>query len=208
MKPQEYAPDRRGYRNPAHTQGMAGLCNCSTCYQRRWWTPERRSARAAAMRQQWASGRRDGQPNSNVLRASHWTPEQDAHLRSLAGKHDLPELAALMTTLFHVPRTAQAIHRRCQRLGISRLQLRPYTTSEVARMLGMGITTLRTRIVIPGLLQFVWWRGGSAGTRVYRRDDLERFIRLHPGSYDPARIRDSQLSVLARAVTRGRLRTG
>lgn len=197
---QEYAPDRRGYRKPVHTPGLKGTCNCSTCYQRRWWTPERKAARAAAMRRQWASGERDGQPDANVRRATHWTPEQDDYLRQIAGDHDLPELAALLSARFSAPRTKQAIQRRCQHLGISRLGLRPYTTSEVARMLGIGVTTLRTQIVLPCLLPFAWWRGGSIGTRVYRHADLEQFIREHPDAYRIERIRDPRLSVLARAV--------
>lgn len=204
---QEYAPDRRGHRRPVHTERFRE-CRCTGCNQRRWWTPERKAARAAEIRRQYAEGRRSWHPNANLARASHWQPEQDALLRDLVGRHDLGTIARTLTERTGVTRTEQAIKRRLDRLGISRLELRPYTTGEVARMLGMSRNNLLETWVGSGRLRGTRWRGGQHGMLTYRRAELERLVREHAESLNVARIRDSQLKALAQAVMRGRVGVG
>lgn len=201
---QEYAPDRLGRRQPVHTRGFKD-CRCTGCCQRRWWTPERRAARAAQIRAWIADGTIPAErPNVNLRRASHWKPEQYDYLRSLVGKHDKATLAHLMTERFGVPRTEQAIKRALDRIGIRLLDERPYTTGEVARMLGISRQTVLSRLVGEGVLRSDLWRGGQHGMRVYSRADLERLVREHPEAYDADRIRDPGLLALARALQRGR----
>lgn len=202
---QEYLINRRGRRQPTHTPIIGKACICTGCHQRRWWTPERRAARGRQIKAWIADGTIPAaRPNVNLRRASHWKAEQYDYLKSLVGKHDKATIAVKLTERFGVPRTEQAIKRALDRLGIRLLDERPYTTGEVARMLGISRQTVLSRLVGEGVLRSDLWRGGQHGMRVYSRAGLERLIREHPEAYDGDRIRDAGLKALARAVSRGR----
>jgi hypothetical protein len=208
---QEFLPDRRGRRYPIHTRGLGKDCRCTGCHQKRWWTPERKRQRAVEMRR-WQAEKRGGfskpRVNVNLRRASYWPPEQVAYLKSLVGKHDLPTMAAKLTERFGYPRTEQAIKRCLQRQGVASLDVRPFTTGEVARMLGISRQTVLSRLVGNGLLVSEVWRGGQYGMHVYSRADLERLIREHAEAYEIERITDRGLRALAEAVNRGRRLVG
>lgn len=202
---QEYAPDRRGRRRPVHTPRMGAACICVGCHQRRYWTPDRRAARAAQVRAWIADGTIPAErPNVNLKRASHWKPAEYDELRRLVGKHDRATIAAKLTEKFGVTRTEHAVKRALDRLGIRLLDERPFTTGEVARMLGISRQTVLARLVGAGVLHSELWRGGQYGMRVYGRADLERLIREHPEAYDAGRVKDRALKALAQAVTRGK----
>jgi transposase-like protein len=200
---QDYDVNRRGWRYPIHTRGLAS-CRCKGCWAKRWWTPARRAARAADMSRQYAEGRRVWHPNSNLARQSHWLLEHDNLLRSLVGKYDLATVAETLTARTGVVRTAQSVKRRLDRLGISRFAARPLTTGEVARMFGMSRNNLLETWVRSGRLRPERWRGGQHGMLVYSRAELTRFVREHAESLNVARIRDSELRALAQATMRGR----
>lgn len=204
---QEYAPDRRGYRRPIHTERLAD-CICTGCAQRRYWTPERKAARAEETRRQYADGRRVWSPNANLKRASHWQPEQDALLRELVGRCDIATLARRLTERFGVPRTESSVKHRIKRLGLFILDHRPYTTGEVARMLGMSRTNLLETWVGTGRLHGERRRCGLHGMLTYSRGELDRFVREHAESLNATRIKDSRLKVLAQAAMRGRVGIG
>jgi hypothetical protein len=202
---QEYLINRRGQRQPCHTPIIGRACICTGCHQRRWWTPDRRAARGRQIRAWLADGTiPTPRPNVNLRRASHWKPEQYDYLRSLVGKHDISTIAAKVSERFGVPRSEMAIKRALQRIDVRRLDERPYTTGEVARMLGISRQTVLARLVDNGLLASELWRGGHHGMRVYSRASLEALIREHPEAYDADRIREPGLKALARAISRGR----
>lgn len=206
---QEYLVNRLGRRQPTHTRGIGAACICTGCHQKRWWTPTRRRARAAQVRAWLANGTIPAaRPNTNLRRASHWKPEQYDYLRTLVGRHDKPTIACLLTERFGVERTEQSVKRALDRIGVRLLDARPYTTGEVARMLGISRQTVLSRLVGAGVLHSELWRGGQHGMRVYSRGDLERLIREHPEAYDAERIRDRSLKALAQAFNRGRRLVG
>lgn len=157
------------------------------------------------MRSQYAEGVRAWSPNANLLRPSRWTTEHDDLLHSLVGTADLPTLARTVSARTGVTRTEQAVKRRLDRIGISRLERRPLTTGEVARMLGMSRNNLLETWVGTGRLRAERWRGGPHGMLVYDRDELARFVRAWAESLDVGRMRDSGLKALGRAAARGRL---
>jgi hypothetical protein len=156
------------------------------------------------MRRQYADGRRSWSPNANLKRASHWQPEHDAMLRELVGRHDVPTVARLLTERTVVPRTVSAVKHRLKRLGVFILDHRPYTTGEVARMLGMSRTNLLETWVGTGRLRGTRWQGGQHGMLTYTRTEVEAFVREHAESLNVERIRDGGLKALAVAVLRGR----
>lgn len=202
---QEYMRRPSGGRRPVHTPRLGAACICGGCVKRRWWTPERRAAKGAQIRAQYADGRRAVQYDLNEKRAEHWRPEEDALVRSLAPDHDCLTIGRLLGERLGKPRTEVAVKHRCRILGISRMDIRPFTASEVGRIFG-GISreTVRTKLVLTGLLTGTLRRGGPHGMRMFSRRELEALIREHPEAYDVRTIRDSALKALAEAVSRGR----
>lgn len=204
---QEHVRTRRGRRVAVHTPRFPA-CACKACWARRWWTPERKQARAEEIRRQYADGRRSWSPAANLKRASHWQAEHDALLRDLVGQHDLRTIAARLSAEFGYPRSESSVSHRIKRLGLFILDHRPYTTVEVARMLGMSRTNLHETWVRTGRLRGDRRRGGPHGMLTYGRAELERCVREHAESLNLARIRDSGLAALARAAMRGRVGLG
>jgi hypothetical protein len=200
---QAYDTDRRGRRYAVHTPGLAGSCRCKRCWARGWWTPERRAARAAEIRRQYGDGRRAWNPASNLARANHWTPERDAVLHELAGHVDTPTLIDRLFARFGYRYTESAVKHRIQRLGILRLERRPYTTGEVARMLGLSRETMLSTWIRPGILAGARRRGGPYGMYTFTRAELETFVSTAASRLDPSRIRDAGLRLLVQARRRG-----
>lgn len=201
---QEYGLDRIGRRVAAHTPRLKSACACKNCWAKRWWTPERRAARAADLRQQYADGRRQPRHDLNDVRAARWRAEEDAYLRSLVGRHDCLTIASLLTERFGYPRTEAAVTHRVRTLGISRMDVRPLSSSEVGRIFGISRETVRARFVNRGLLVGQLRRGGPHGMRMFARAELEQLVRDHPEAYNVEAIRDPALRALAEAVARGR----
>ncbi len=125
-------------------------------------------------------------------------------LRAMIGDHDIGTIAARLTEAFGYPRTEAAVQHRIKRLGLFILDHRPYTTGEVARMLGMSRNNLLETWVRPGRLEGERRRGGLHGMLTYSRAVLESFVRVHAESLNVARIRDEGLRLVARAALRGR----
>jgi hypothetical protein len=202
---QEYEARPSGRRRPVHTPRLTASCACISCVRRRWWTPERRAARGEQIRAAYAAGTRRVGRDGNRKKVTFWQPQQDAALRELAGRYDSLTIAQILSERFGQPRTATAVTHRCKTLGISRMDIRPLTSSEVGRIFG-GISreTVRVRFVKSGLLVGTLRRGGPHGMRMFTRADLERLIREHPEAYDAATIRDPALRALAGATRRGR----
>lgn len=201
---QEYLTDRRGRRYPTHTRGLKGACVCNGCRQRRYWTKARRKARGADIAAQYADGRRVWTNATNLNRAAHWHPNEDALLRDLAGKYDSLTIGRMLGERLHKPRSESSVNHRLKRLGIFRLDVRPLSSSEVGRIFGITRETVRVRFVNGGLLIGQLRRGGPHGMRMFTRQEVEKLIREHPEAYDVEAIRDPALKALAQAVTRGR----
>lgn len=201
---QEYAVNRRGARYVVHTPRLGERCRCNGCHQRRYWTPERRAARGALLRQQFGDGTRVPARNVNEGRASVWRAEEDALVRELAGQQDCLTIGRMLGERFGNPRSEAAVKYRVKRLGIYLLDVRPLSSSEVGRIFGVTRETVRTRFVNRGLLVGRLRRGGPHGMRMFTRPELERLIREHPEAYDAGAIRDPSLRALAAAVNRGR----
>lgn len=201
---QEYAPDRLGRRRPVHTPRLGDRCRCKPCWAELYWTPERRAARAAAIRLQYADGRRQRHHDLNEKRAEHWRPEEDALVRELAGTHDALTIGRMLGERLNKPRSEAAVKHRVKRLGIFLMDIRPFTSSEVGRIFGVTRETVRVRFVATGLLTGSLRRGGPHGMRMFTRPELERLIREHPEAYEVEAILDPQLKALAQATTRGR----
>lgn len=203
---QEFVPGRGGKLVPVHTRTLGDACRCGACRQRRIWTPERRAARSAEIKQQYADGRRQGRRRPAI--ACRWLPEHEHALREMLGTLDTETIAARLTERFGWPRTETAVRSRIKLLGLSRLAVRPWSKRELWRLLGLTEDTL-DRYIKHGLIAGTPWKLGGGKRKGHRsvaftRADVERFIRAHPLCVETGRIRDPGLRALARSLTRGR----
>lgn len=201
---QEYVATRSGRRIAAHTPRLRGGCACQSCKLRRYWTPERRAERSEALRRLYAEGRRTKRRNPNAGRRSVWQRSEDDLLRALVGRHDLATIARKLAEATGWPRTKDAVKHRIGHLGLSQIASRPFSSTEVGRMLGISRETVRTRLVDRGLLTGERRTGGPHGMRLFERAELERLVAEHPECFDFALIRDRALRMLAVAARRTR----
>lgn len=156
------------------------------------------------LRRQYAEGTRVAGRDHQRKHPAVWTAEQDDALRLLGGQYDCRTIARILTERFGTARSERAVRHRFTRLGVSRYDGRPLSSSEVGRLFGVSRETVRRRFVGHGYLVGTLRRHGPHGMRVFARAEIERLIREHPEAYRADAIRDPSLRALAVAVARGR----
>lgn len=185
---------------PIHTPTLGADCHCGPCRQRRLWTPERRAAASARMRE---IAKR---PRKSPSIARRWLPEHEQTLASLLGTMDTAGIAAELTRRFGWPRTQVAVRERIKVRKLSRLTVRPWSQVEVAWQLGVGYERVRTWVRRGWLTGTPWHLGGghrqNAVSQAFTVADVERLIRERPDLVRAAQIRHSGLRTLAVALSR------
>ena len=169
------------------------------------WTPERRAAQAARMRQRWAAGEFSaplsrGDPNKRW----RWTPAELEMLAQYAGTEPLWRLTARVNQVSLWPRTPLAVRYRLYRLGLSVFCPRERSVASVAERLGRS----RVRVqqwIREGRLQATRSGSGRAarGTDwLIDRQDVDAMLRADPWLIDPADIRDPSWRALVQVERR------
>lgn len=169
--------------------------------RRRGLTAEQRQAQSQRMKAAWRDGKFDGRYRGT--RGDHWTPEQDAILRDLAGTVPREQLHAAWMERTGLPRTHEALVVRCQRIGAS-MWVHGWSLRSVERLFGTDHRMIIRNWVQTGELPGSRWRGrGPNEGWWFNESDIERFIREYPWRYDWTRMqRDHRLATIAELVNR------
>ena len=171
------------------------------------WTPERRAAQAARMRQRWATGEFADLVAKRRRVPRLWTEVEDGILRRFAGIEPLWRLVELVNERSRYPRGLYAVKWRLEVLGLSAFVDPALGVEHVACGLG------RSRVVVcrwirrgrlharaGGLLGRPHPRGGVPW--IVERAAVDAMLRADPWLIDPADIRDPSWRALVEVERR------
>lgn len=173
--------------------------------KRKGWCPDK-TCLACASCKRVAAGRASHAPGVTRRPMTNcWTPAEEASIARLAERCTAREIAAAIAALGGVPRTAGAVQRRAELLGIS---IRPnghkrgrLSMTQVAAVLHCDLRVVR-RFVADGVLVGAR-QAAMKGSLVYiDRREVERFLHDAPWLYDPARLAPGRLGDVGRLAHR------
>jgi hypothetical protein len=175
------AKARRERHNERHLQPKAGCRSCT-------------------IRAAWRAGKFDHRQRRHPPRPDAWDPETEGQrLAELVGRHAPQEIADLLNRESHqldgILRTETAVVVQIKRRGMSRWMV-GYRLLEVERIFHFDHRAMRRNWLQPNLLvptRTFSGRGTARDNFVFTDDDLLRFVREYPWSYDYRRFRAAKV---------------
>ena len=128
-----------------------------------------------------------------------WSPQEDALLRSLLGRHEAEEIAAALNARFYTTRTRDSVTNRCRVLGLSWRRTDGIGIHDLRRIFPMRMDTLRREAASGALLASR--RGTKRGSNwIFSTADIEAWIKASPWMFDWRRIAPGRWRDFVRAV--------